>query len=87
LTDRGTEMAKFKIEIVRPECSSCELCTQECPDHFEMSVDDGWSTLKGGHRVGENDELELDDPTCAREAAADCPVNCIHLYEDGKKVI
>ncbi len=79
-------MSKFKLEIVRAECTACELCSSECPDLFAMA-DDGLSTLKGGNRVGDNDELELDDPACGRDAAADCPANCIHLYEDGNKVI
>jgi ferredoxin len=80
------EMAKFKVEIVRTDCSGCELCTQTCPDYFEMAAD-GYSTLKGGRRIGDNDELELDNETCTRDAAADCPVNCIHVYENGTKVI
>jgi len=81
-----TNMAKVKVEIVRPDCSGCELCTQTCPDYFEMAAD-GLSVLKGGKRVGDNDELELDDEACTRDAAADCPVNCIHLYENGNKVL
>jgi len=79
-------MAKFKVEIVRSECTGCELCTQTCPDYFEMAAD-GLSALKGGKRVGDNDELELDNEACTRDAAADCPVNCIHLYEKGNKVL
>lgn len=79
-------MAKVKVEIVRPECTGCELCTTTCEDLFEMAAD-GLSTLKGGKRVGENDELELDDEGCARDAAADCPANCIHVYVDGEKVL
>ena len=46
-----TEMAKFKVDIVRPDCSGCELCTQTCPDYFEMAAD-GLSTLKGGKSAG-----------------------------------
>ncbi|MGQ9588101.1 MAG: ferredoxin [Thermoplasmata archaeon] len=79
-------MARFKLEIVRPECTGCELCTTTCPDIFEMA-DDGLSTLKGGRTVGDNVELELDGEGCARDAAADCPANCIHLYEDGRQVV
>jgi len=79
-------MARVKVEIVRSECTGCELCTRTCSDVFEMAAD-GLSTLKGGNRVGENDELELDDDGCAREAAADRPVNCIHVFVDGDKVL
>lgn len=79
-------MARFKLEIVRPECTGCELCTTTCPDLFVMSGD-GLSVLNGGKRIGDNDELELDDAGCGRDAAADCPANCIHLYENGSKVL
>ena len=79
-------MARFKVEIVRPECISCELCTQTCPDYFVMASD-GYSSLKGGKRIGDNDELELENDACTREAADDCPVNCIHVYENGEKLV
>jgi len=79
-------MPRFKLEIVRPECTGCELCVSTCPDLFEMASD-AFSTLKGGTREGDNDILELDDQACGRQAADDCPVNCIHLYEDGKKIV
>ena len=79
-------MPKYRLEIVRPECTGCELCTTTCPDVFEMAGD-GLSTIKGGTNMGDNVEKELDSEGCAREAAADCPVNCIHLYEDGKQVV
>jgi ferredoxin len=79
-------MAKYRLEIVRPECTGCELCTTTCPEHFEMA-DDGLSTLKGGTRNGDNDEKGLDDEGCARQAAEDCPVACIHFYEGDKKLV
>jgi ferredoxin len=79
-------MARFKLEIVRPECTGCELCTTTCPEQFEMG-DDGLSILKGGTRVEDNDEKELEEEGCARQAADDCPVACIHLYEGGNKLV
>jgi len=79
-------MAKFKLEIVRSECSGCELCTQTCPELFQMAPD-GLSTLPAGHRVGDNDEQELEEEKCSRQACEDCPVTCIHLYENGAKLI
>jgi ferredoxin len=79
-------MAKFRLEIVRPECTGCELCVSTCPDLFEMA-DDGLSSLKGGTRDGDNDILELDDPGCSKQAAEECPAACIHLYEDGNKIV
>jgi ferredoxin len=80
------EMARYKLEVVRPECIGCELCTTTCPEYFEMA-EDGLSTIKGGSRVGENDERELEDEGCAREAAVECPATCIHIYESGNKLV
>jgi ferredoxin len=79
-------MAKYKLEIVRVECTGCELCASSCPEHFEMA-DDGLSSLKGGTKVGDNDEKEMDDVGCSKEAAEECPSACIHVYEDGKKLV
>ncbi len=79
-------MAKYKLEIVRPECIGCEMCTRVCADLFKMA-EDGLSSLPGGSRVGDNDEQDLNDIGCSREACDECPVTCIHLYEDGTKLI
>lgn len=74
------------MEIVRIECSGCELCANTCPEHFEMAGD-GLSSLKGGTKAGDNDEKEIDEEGCARQAAEECPSTCIHLYQDGKKLV
>lgn len=79
-------MARLKLEIVRAECIGCELCTQTCPELFQMAAD-GLSSLPKGKREGGNDEMELDEEGCSRQAADECPVNCIHIYENGQKLI
>lgn len=84
--DVQANMARFKLEIVRPECIGCEACMTSCPELFKMAPD-GFSSLPGGKRTGDNDEQDLDDERCSRQACEDCPVTCIHLYENGKKVI
>jgi len=43
--------------------------------------------LKGSKQVGSNDELDTDDPGCSQEGAEVCPVNIIHVFEGGKKII
>jgi len=79
-------MARFKLEIVRSECIGCELCTQTCPDLFQMA-EDGLSSLPKGKRENGNDEMDIDEEGCSRQAADECPVNCIHIYENGQKLI
>jgi len=37
--------------------------------------------------MGSNDELDLDDLGCRMEAAEGCPVNIMHINEDGNKII
>jgi ferredoxin len=79
-------MARFKVELIREECTACESCVEECPDLFEMA-DDGWAHVKNSKRAGSNDELDLDDLGCTMKAAEACPVNIIHVYEGGNKTI
>jgi len=79
-------MARFKVVLEREECTACESCVETCPDTFEMA-DDGLAQVKGSTRVGSNDELEMDDVGCSKEAAEVCPVNIIHVFEGGNKII
>lgn len=71
-----------KITHDRDVCIGCGACAAVCPDYWEMG-DDGKSDLKGAKK----DALELKEAGCNTEAAQGCPVNCIHIEEDGKKVI
>jgi ferredoxin len=79
-------MARFKVEIERPLCISCESCVNICPGFWEMAHD-GFSHLKGSKKVGENEEREVDDVSCSNDAAENCPATCIHVYDNGKKII
>lgn len=79
-------MAKFKVVLEREECIACEGCVGACPDSFQMA-DDGWAQMSGATRVGSNDELETDDLACINDAAEACPVNIIHIFEGGNKII
>jgi len=69
-----------KVEIERSMCISCGNCIDNCPEYFEFA-DDGFSTLKGGKRVGNNDELEIEEAGCTVIAEESCPVSIIHVYE------
>jgi ferredoxin len=79
-------MAKFKVVLEREECTGCESCVEACSDSFEM-LDDGWAHVKGSTRAGSNDESEMDDLGCVKDGAEVCPVNIIHIFEGGNKII
>jgi ferredoxin len=79
-------MAKFKVELVRAECTACESCVESCPDYFEMA-DDALVNLKGSTKAGDNEELAVDTLGCIKDAADACPVNIIHIYEGANKII
>jgi ferredoxin len=84
-------MAKFKIEHDRPNCIGCGACAAVAPEFWSMDAD-GKSDLKGAKNTKKGDdivleEMELDDLKNNMEAAEVCPVNVIHIFEDGKKKI
>jgi ferredoxin len=78
-------MARFKVELIREECTGCGSCVDSCPDYWEMA-DDGLAHLKGSTTVGDNEALEMDALGCNKDAAEVCPVTCIHIYEGANKI-
>ncbi|GJQ58291.1 MAG: ferredoxin [Candidatus Scalindua sp. AMX11] len=58
----------MKASVNADECTGCELCTQTCPEIFEMDGD--IAVCKDGEVSAELEE------TC-RQAAEECPVECI----------
>ncbi len=56
-------MARFKVELIREECTGCGSCVDSCPDYWEMA-DDGLAHLKGSTTVGDNEALEMDALGC-----------------------
>ncbi len=62
-------MAKFKVEIDEDACIGCGACTS-C-DNFELG-DDGKAKTK---------QAELEEVGCNKEAADNCPVDCIKITE------
>lgn len=67
-------------------CIGCGACVASCPDYWEMGGN-GKSILKNGKQEGKDTVLEVEDKGCNMAAAQSCPVNCIHIEEDGKKII
>jgi ferredoxin len=51
-------------------CTGCELCTQTCPDVFEM--EDDVAIVKA-------DEVPAGSEDCANQAAEECPVEAIKI--------
>ena len=33
-------MAKYKIEVIKEDCTGCMACNASCPESFEMKDDD-----------------------------------------------
>lgn len=77
---------KYKIVHVRSECLGCSGCVASCEEFWEMN-EDGKSDLKKSKWDGETQVLELGELKSNMDAAQVCPVNCIHIYENGKLII
>ncbi len=87
-------MGKFKVKIDKNACQGFGACVELCPQFFELSDVDGKTTIKGGKKLTEDNEvvaeiLELDELECIREAAEACPFVAIHItnLETGEKLI
>jgi ferredoxin len=60
----------MKANVDEDLCTGCELCTQTCPDVFEMQDDVAVVTV---------DEIPEDAEDCAKQAAEECPVEAIKI--------
>ena len=71
----------MRVRIDRDECISCATCWEDCPEVFEEGPDDGLSQIVEQYRVdgdlAHGDVPEEED--CVHDAAADCPVEIIHV--------
>ncbi len=77
---------KIKITQEQEKCIGCGACAAICPQTWEMNSNNK-AVPKGAKKAGKNLILELDALSCNKEAAESCPVNCIHIEDNGKKVI
>jgi ferredoxin len=73
-------MAKYKITVDQVTCIGCGACVATCPDYFEMHDTDSGERAKAKKQ-------ETEDLQCAKDAAEVCPVNAIHMADDGNKII
>ena len=60
----------MKATIDADLCSGCELCTQTCPEVYEM---------QGDVAVIKTDPIPAELEDSAKEAADDCPVEAIKI--------
>lgn len=82
-------MTKYKVVYEREKCISALQCVSVMPTKWNVGSD-GKADLKGGKKKGSDWELEIDDKELAKmkQAAAACPVNVIHIFDEkGKKLI
>jgi len=66
-------------------CTSCGNCVDICPELWKID-EDGFSHLKGSIKIDKNEEMELEELGCSIEAAENCRVACIHVYEDDEEI-
>lgn len=80
-------MPKLRIEHDVNECIGCGACEAVCPEFFEMVQGSEFKAhLKGSKKVYEKETLETNDAKNVKEAIDSCPVTCIHLFENNKKI-
>ncbi len=60
----------MKAVVEKDLCTGCELCTQTCPDVFEM---------EGDTAVVKADPVPGGSEDCAKQAADECPVEAIKI--------
>ncbi|OGP65305.1 MAG: ferredoxin [Deltaproteobacteria bacterium RBG_13_47_9] len=62
----------MRVNIDEEACIGCEACVETCPEVFEMS---------GDIVIIKVDEVPKDVADSCREAAENCPVECIQIEE------
>ena len=62
----------MKAKVDADECTGCELCSQTCPEVFD--IDGDIAVVKGDAVPGGAEE------TC-RQAVEECPVECIAIED------
>ena len=62
----------MKAKVDADLCTACELCTETCPDVFEMAEDVA---------VVKVDVVPAEAEEDARQAAEDCPAEAIIIEE------
>jgi len=58
------------VKVNQDECIGCGVCSQICPEVFELDEDAGKAKV-----------IRAEGAECAQEAADSCPVGCITVNE------
>lgn len=69
----------MRIIVERKKCISCGSCAAVCPHYFEMTEDNKAHLKDSKKDANDNEELEIIEPGCARDAADVCPVQIIKI--------
>jgi ferredoxin len=82
-------MSKIKIIHEREKCIGCGACAAINSDCWKMNTDDAKVDLLNSEKNNGEFTLEVDEgkKEINVEAAESCPVNCIFIFEDNKKLI
>ena len=83
-----TEKKPILLIHDRPVCIGCAACVGVAPDFWVMNKD-GRSDIKHCRKEGDKEYRDLSEDELPQnmDAAELCPVNCIHVEKEGKRVI
>ena len=69
-------MARYKVDLDRPNCIGCGACVAACPSNWEMQSD--------GKTQNKKDTIEDSEYSNNKEAEEVCPVSVIKITNVSK---
>lgn len=63
----------MRVEVDSEECIGCGSCEEICPEVFELQEDSA---------IVKMDPVPPEHEDAVREAAENCPVECINIIEE-----
>jgi len=68
------------VHVVKDDCTSCALCTDDIPQYFRMDDENLAEAYNEGKNGGEA-AIPENDIAKIQEMIDDCPAECIHWKE------